>query len=193
MNNNLNMNMIKKISIFLLCLFISSCSGFTSGAGLKFRNGSGIGENLKDGTYVMFQKPLGKCGASIKFFGILVPIIPVWFSANSCEKSFDIEFAGSVSNPKLGQEADIKLRYGGVIYYPVAVEKLTMLYGKKGEHKSEYGRKFKFKINSFQKFKMADDKAIIISGKTKDGKKFTEEIPVKWGVMNYNNWAVPGV
>ena len=40
---------------------------------------------------------------------------------------------------------------------------------------------------------MADDKAIIISGKTKDGKKFTEEIPVKWGVMNYNNWAVPGV
>ncbi len=66
MNNNLNMNMIKKISIFLLCLSISSCSGFTSGAGLKFKTGNRVAE-LKDGTFIMFQKPLGKCGASVNF------------------------------------------------------------------------------------------------------------------------------
>jgi hypothetical protein len=38
---------------------------------------------------------------------------------------------------------------------------------------------------------MADDKAIIVIGKTKDGKEFIEELPVKWGVMTYYNWSFP--
>jgi hypothetical protein len=183
--------MIKKLLTLTLCLIITSCNGFTSGAGLKFKTGNRDVE-LKSGTFVMFQEPLGKCGASVTFFGILLPIIPVWFRSNSCEKSFDIDFTGAVSIPKLGQNANIKLKYNGVIYDPVAVEKLVMFYGKNGEHQSEYGKKFKFKIDNFWKFRMADDKAIIIIGKTEDGKEFTEELPVKWGIMTYNYWEVPG-
>ena len=58
------------------------------------------------------------------------------------------------------------------------------------ENKLQFGRKFKFKIDDFRKFKGADDKAIIISGKI-DGKKFTEELPVKWGLMLYKNPSIP--
>ena len=39
---------------------------------------------------------------------------------------------------------------------------------------------------------MANDKAIIVIGKTEDGKEFTEELTVKWGVMTCSNWALPG-
>lgn len=67
-----------------------------------------------------------------------------------------------------------------------------MFYGINGEHKSEYGKKFKFKIDNFWKFRMANDKAIIVIGKTEDGKEFTEELTVKWGVMTCSNWALPG-
>ena len=184
--------MIKKILTLILCLVISSCAGFTSGAGLKFRTGNSRNVELKDGTFAMFQKPIGNCGASVTFFGILLPIIPVWFISNTCEKSFEIDFVGAVTIPTLGQEASIKLKYNGIVYDPVAIEKLAMFYGKKGEHKSEYGRKFKFKIDNFWKFRVADDKAIIIMGKI-NGKEFIEEIPVKWGVITYNNWSIPGV
>ncbi len=177
----------------MLCLTISSCTGFTSGAGLKLKTGNSRVAKLKDGTFVDFEKPIGRCGASIAFFGILIPIIPVWLSSNSCEKSFDIDFIGAAHIPKLGQEANIKLKYNGVIYDPVVVEKLIAYYGKNGEHQSEYGKKFKFKIDNFWKFRMADDKAIIIIGKVTGGKDFTEELPVKWGVMTYNHWALPGV
>jgi hypothetical protein len=38
---------------------------------------------------------------------------------------------------------------------------------------------------------MADDKAIIVIGKTENGKEFTEELPVKWGVMTYYHWSFP--
>jgi hypothetical protein len=38
---------------------------------------------------------------------------------------------------------------------------------------------------------MANDKVIIVSGKTKDGKEFTEELPVKWGVALYKEWSFP--
>ena len=188
--------MIRKILTLTLCLIISSCSGFTSGAGLKFKTENRT-ENrfvkLKNGTFATFQEPIGKCGASITFFGILLPIIPVWFSLNSCEQSFDIDFTGASGVPRLGQDTKIKLKYNGIIYDPVAVEKLVMFYGRNGEHQSEYGKKFKFKIDDFWKFRMDDDKAIIIIGKTEDGKEFSEELPVKWGVMTYSNWAVPGV
>ena len=188
--------MIKKILTIILCLIISSCSGFTSGAGLKFKTENRT-ENkfvkLKNGTFATFQEPIGDCGSSITFFGILLPVIPVWFSLNICEKSFNIDFTGTSGVPRLEQDTKIKLKYNGIIYDPITVEKLVMFYGKNGENKSEYGKKFKFKINNFWKFRMADDKAIIISGKTEDGKEFTEELPVKWDVMIYNNWALPGV
>ena len=188
--------MIKKILVILLCLSNSGCSGFTSGAGLKFKTENRT-ENrfvkLKNGTFATFQEPIGKCGASVTFFGILLPIVPVWFNLNRCETSFNIDFTGGSGVPRLRQDANIKLKFNGVIHDPFAVEKLVMFYGKNAEYQSEYGRRFKFKIDNFWKFRMTDDKVIIVSGKTEDGKEFTEELPVEWGVMTYNGWALPGV
>ena len=97
-----------------------------------------------------------------------------------CEKGFDVSISGvEVSNTKL--------KYNGTVYDPVIIEKLIEPY----KTKYEYGKKFKFQIPNFWKFRMADDKAIIVSGKTKDGKEFSEELPVKWGVMTYYNWSFP--
>ena len=178
--------MIKKLLTLTLCLIISSCSGFTSGAGLKLKTGDSY---VKLGNEVIsFEKPTGNCGASVVFFGIVLPVIPVWFNFNSCEKAFDIKVTGI---QRLGEDAKIKLKYNGVTYDPVSVEKLTMLYGKKGEYQAEYGKKFRFKVENFWKFRMADDKAVIISGKV-DGKDFIGELPVKWGIMTYDNWLIPG-
>ena len=178
--------MIKKLLTLTLCLIISSCSGFTSGAGLKLKTGDSY---VKLGNEVIsFEKPAGNCGASVVFFGIVLPVIPVWFNFNSCEKAFDIKVTGI---QRLGEDAKIKLKYNGVTYDPVSVEKLTMLYGKKGEYQAEYGKKFRFKVENFWKFRMADDKAVIISGKV-DGKDFIGELPVKWGIMTYDNWVIPG-
>lgn len=53
------------------------------------------------------------------------------------------------------------------------------------------GRNFIFKIPSFWKFRIADDKVIIVNVKTEGGKEFTEEVPVKWGVMSYHHWSFP--
>jgi hypothetical protein len=107
-----------------------------------------------------------------------LPLIPVWLNLNRCEKSFDVSISGlGISNAKL--------KYNGTIKDPVVVEKLR-------ETEYEYyEKKFKFKIDNFWKFRMADDKTIIVSGKTKDGKEFTEELPVKWGVALYNEWSFP--
>ncbi len=179
--------MIKKTLTFVLCLVIFNCSGFTSGAGLKLKTGNNYVKFGKE--VISFEQPAGKCGANVIFFGILLPIIPVWFNSNSCEKSFDIDIVGI---QRLGEDSKIKLKYSNTIYEPIAVEKLAMLYGKKGESRAEYGKKFKFKIENFWKFRIANDKAIIIKGKA-DGKDFEGEIPVKWGITTYNNWAIPGV
>lgn len=180
--------MIRKILTLTLCLIISSCSGFTSGAGLKLKTGDHF-VKLGNEQFIVFEKPIGNCGASVIFFGIILPVIPVWLNLNSCEKGFDVEVTGI---QKLGEDAKIKLKYNGIIYDPVSTEKLTMFYGKKGEYQAEYSKKFKFKIDNFWKFRMADDKAIIVNGKV-DGKDFIGELPVKWGVMTYNSWAIPGV
>lgn len=179
--------MIKKLlTLLTLCFVISSCSGFTSGAGLKLKTGDNY---VKLGTkFISFEKPAGNCGGSVIFFGIILPVIPVWVTLNSCEEAFDLRVTGI---QELGEDAKIKLKYNGVIYDPVSIENLTMLYGKKGEYQAEYGKKFRFKIENFWKFRMADDKVIIISGKI-DGKYFVGELPVKWGIMTYNNWVIPG-
>lgn len=186
---------MKKISILILCLILSSCGGFTEVAGLKFKkevNSKTHGGNpgftgdvvkLNSVTTVAFERPIGKCGASVSFFGILLPVIPVWLNFNSCDKSFDIDIYGF--------EILAKLKYNGTTYEPIKVEKLIEVHVQDEKYKYEYGRKFKFKIDNFWKFRMADDKAIIVIGKTKDGKEFTEELPVKWGVMTYYNWYLP--
>ena len=184
--------MIRKLLILTLCLIVSSCGGATFVAGLKFKKEVGAETNLgnpgftsdvvklSSGKFIGFERPIGDCGAGVSFFGIILPVIPVWANLNSCEKSFDVSISGlEISNAKL--------KYNGTIYDPVDVEKLIEPY----KTKYEYGKKFKFKIDNFWKFRMADDKAIIVSGKTKDGKEFTEELPVKWGVMIYYNWAFP--
>jgi hypothetical protein len=198
--------MIKKISLIILCLSISSCGGFTYVAGLKFKKEVGAkthGGNpgftsdttkLSNGIIIGFDRPIGKCGGGLTFFGILLPVIPVWFTMNSCEKEFVIVDAGG--DIKL----DLKLKYNGNIYEPnFTGNKVTYdgnVYAPQTNVKGEIGYsystpEFKFKIDNFWQFRMADDKAIIVIGKTKDGKEFTEELPVKWGVMTYNNWAIP--
>jgi hypothetical protein len=188
--------MIRKIFLIILCLSISGCGGFNVAAGIKFKkevNAKSFAGNpgftgdsviLNIDTGITFERPIGKCGAGITFFGILLPVIPVWFDLNSCERSFDIDVIGI---QRFGEDANLKLRYNGIIYSSVAVEKLIEPY----KTKYEYGKKFKFKIDNFWQFRMADDKAIIVSGKTKDGKEFTKELPVKWGVVTYYHWSFP--
>jgi len=197
--------MIRKILALMLCLIICGCGGFTKVAGLKFKNSVNIKPNsggnpnslfdvveLNNGTIVGFDRPIGKCGAGITFFGIALPVIPVWFTMNSCEKEFVIVAAGG--------GAKLNLKYNGNIYEPTFTENKVIydgnIYAPPTNVKGEIGYarstpEFKFKIENFWKFRMADDKAIIVSGKTKDGKDFTEELPVKWGVMTYYNWAIP--
>lgn len=184
--------MINKLLVFALCLIVSSCGGATFVAGLKFKKEVGakthVGNpgftsdsvKLKNGMIIGFDRPIGNCGAGVKFFGIILPVIPVWLNLNSCEKNFDI----NISSLEI---SSAKLKYNNTIYDPIEVEKLIEPY----KTKYEYGKKFKFKIDNFWQFQMSDDKAIIVIGKTKDGKEFTEELPVKWGVMTYNNWAFP--
>ena len=184
--------MIRKLLILTLCLIVSSCGGISIVAGLKFKSSVDIGPDtggnpnslsdaakLSNGKFIIFERPIGKCGGGVNFFGIILPIIPVWMNLNSCEKSFDV----NISSLEI---SGAQLKYNNTVYEPVVIEKLI-------EHMTEYeyGKKFKFKIDNFWKFRMADDKAIIVSGKTKDGKEFTEELPVKWGVMTYYNWAFP--
>ena len=188
--------MIKKLLTLTLCLIISSCGGISVGAGLKFKKEVDVksyGGNpgftsdvvrLKNNTVISFERPISNCGAGVTFFGVILPIIPVWINLNNCTKSFDIKISGlEVSN------ADLK--YNNIIYDPVAVEKLIEIHGQREEYKYEYGKKFKFQISNFWKFRMADDKAIIVSGKTKDGQYFTEELPVIWGVIPYDEWSFP--
>jgi hypothetical protein len=182
--------MIRKILTLTLCLILFSCVGFNSSAGLKFETGNEV-VKLKNGELINFETPIGDCGAKVVFFGILLPVIPIWFRANSCEKSFDIAFNSIVGNPKLWREANIKLKYRGDIHDPITVEKISEYYYMlRGEQNLQYDRKFKFRIDDFRKFKTSDDKAIIISGKI-DGKKFTEELPVRWGVILYKNPSIP--
>lgn len=179
-----------------MCLTISSCGGYTYVAGLKFKKEVGAetaGGNpgftsdsvkLKNSLIIGFDRPIGDCGAGVTFFGILLPIIPVGINLNNCEKSFDIKISGlEISNAKL--------KYNSIAYEPIATEKLIETHEGEPGYKYEYGKKFKFQIPNFWNFRMADDKAIIVIGKTKDGKNFIEELPVKWGVMTYYNWSFP--
>ena len=183
--------MIRKIILILLCLSISSCGGFSVVSGLKFKKAVKAETNagnasftddvvtLKNEKFISFNRPIGKCGAGITFFGIILPIIPVWITLNNCEEDFIINFYGTW---QMKNNVDLKLKYNGTIYHAVSIENIT---------KDGYRKKYKFTINNFWKFRMADDKAIIVTGKTEDGKEFTQELPVKWGVMVYNNWAIP--
>ena len=180
-----------------LCLIISSCGGFSVVAGLKFKKSVGAKSNagnasftedtLKLGSkgYVSFKRPMGKCGASITFFGIILPVIPVWVTLNDCKKEFAIDFSGPTGEE---DKVTMKLKYNGNVYDSVYTKELAHEY--KGE-KYIYGKKYKFKIDNFWKFRMADDKTIIVTGKTESGEEFTQELPVKWGIMIYNNWAIP--
>ncbi len=185
--------MIRKLFTLTLCLIISSCGGFSVGAGLKFKKKvdakthagnpgfTGDGVALDISTGVVFERPIGKCGANVTFFGILLPVIPVWMAFNSCEKEFVIS---SSSKEIVG----LKLKYNGIIHDIIITEKWEK---KHGDQVYMDGKKFKFKIDNFWKFRMADDKAIIVIVKTNDGKEFTKELPVKWGLMTYYHWSFP--
>ncbi len=182
--------MIRKIFTLTLCLALSCCVGFNSSTGLKFEKGNEA-VKLKNGELINFETPIGDCGSKAVFFGILIPVIPIWFRTNSCEKSFDITFDSIVSDLKLWREASVKLKYGGYLHEPITIEKISdHYYTLKGKQKLQYSRKFKFRIDDFQKFKTYEDKAIIISGKIA-GKEFAEELPVRWGMVLYKNPSIP--
>jgi hypothetical protein len=184
--------MIKKIFYLILsiilCLTITSCGGATFMAGLKFKKSVNSNSNagnpsfttdvvkLSNKKFIGFSRPMGNCGAGVTFFGIVLPIIPIWVTLNSCEKSFVIAVEGK-------KELDLRIRYDNNIYDPISIEsKVVNAY-----NTTEY----KFQIPNFWSFRMADEKSIIVITKTADGKNFTEELPVKWGVMAYNSWAIP--
>ncbi len=186
--------MIRKLLVIILCLTLFSCGGFSIVAGAKFKKEVFVKSNrgnpnsttdlvkIGDKNYINFPRPIGNCGGKITFFGVLLPIIPVWFNFNSCEENFEINVSGS-------EVLDIKLKYRGKIEEAIAVERKSNF-----THAStvyELFTTYKFKIDNFWNFRIADDKAIIISGKTKDGEIFTEELPVSWGIMQYYNWSFP--
>lgn len=185
--------MIKKILMLSLYLMISNCGGFNAASGLKFKkeidtksfagNPGFTGDvvRLKNDRFISFERPIGECGTNITFFGILLPVIPVWITLNSCDEEFVIN---STSNGIV----DLKLKYNGKLYDSIAIEKWEK---KHGDQVYMDGKKFKFKIPNFWKFRMADDKAIIITTEAKDGQKFTDELPVKWGAMTYRHWSFP--
>ena len=193
--------MIKKILTLALCLIVSSCGGISVRASIKFKkpvDAESLGGNpgytkdvvkLNNGTIISFPRPIGNCGAGITFFGVILPVIPVWLNLNRCEENFTIAIPKPFSTSNLAEVSNAKLKYNGVIYDPIAVEKKIdvtrswTLYGSLTD--------YKFQIPNFWQFRMADDKAIIVSGKTEDGKEFTEELPVKWGAVLYNEWSFP--
>lgn len=169
--------MIKKLLILTLCCFIPGCGGGTFVAGLKFKKEVGAETNpgnpgftsdvvkLKSGKFIGFERPIGKCGAGVTFFGIILPIVPVWANLNSCEKGFEVNISGL-------EVSKAMLRYNNVTYNPISVEILAEPY----KTKYEYGRKFKFKMDDFQEFRFANDKLIIVTAKAKDGTEFTQEL-----------------
>ena len=193
--------MIRKLLILTLCLIVSSCGGISVRAGVKFKKpvdaksyagNPGFTKDLvklSNGTIISFLRPIGDCGAGITFFGVILPVIPVWLNLNRCEENFTIAIPKPFSTSAIAEVSNAKLKYNGIVYDPITVEKQIdvtrswTLYGLLTE--------FKFQIPNFWKFRMADDKAIIVSGKTKDGKEFTEELPVKWGIALYNEWSFP--
>jgi len=78
--------------------------------------------------------------------------------------------------------SNLQLKYNGKIYD--AFDSSEKLMDDAGYVR---GTRYKFKIDSFWKFRMADDKALIVTGK--DG--FVQELLVELGVVNYYNWSFP--
>jgi hypothetical protein len=175
--------MIKKTLILLLCLTIANCGGFTKISGLKFKNSVNVKTNsgnagftedvvkLNNGKFVGFLRPIGNCGGGVTFFGVILPIVPVKFTLNNCNDSFYIQTESQ-------EIVNLKLKYNSNIFYDsISVKKIT---------KDGYRKKFQFKIENFSDFKNAQDLAIIVIGDN-----FTQELPLTWGVMTYNNWSFP--
>lgn len=180
--------MIKKVILLLLCLSTLSCGGVTYVAGLKFRSSVNSESNrgnpnstmdiviLDNGNRISFERPIGQCGFRVSFFGVLLPIIPINFSLNNCNKELTIS---SSSNKIL----DLKIRYNKITYDAKRIE----VWEKSHQGKVYMrGKSYKFYIADFWQFRMADDKAIIVTGNG-----FTEKLPVKWGIMPYYNWVIP--
>lgn len=181
--------MIKKLFIILLCFNLTSCGGFSFRTGLKFDksvnartdrgNPSRTGDTLKlnNEKWGVFYRPMGECGTGVVFFVFVVLPVPVWFHTNMCEKELIIETS-------FNDIMNLQLKYNDKVHD--AVEKKvtyveTVLFRPTG-NKTEY----KFKIDNFWKFKFAKDKALIIT--SKDG--LVQELPVKWGIVWYNDWSI---
>ena len=83
-----------------MCLIVSSCGGISVRANIKFKkpvDAESLGGNpgytkdvvkLNNGTIISFPRPIGNCGAGITFFGVILPVIPVWLNLNRCEENF---------------------------------------------------------------------------------------------------------
>ena len=174
--------MIRKLLIIILCLIVSSCGGVTFVTGLNFKKEVESGANggnpgftsdsvkLSSGKFIGFARPMGNCGAGVTFFGIALPIIPIKFTFNNCDENFYIKTESK-------EILNLKLKYGDNVYEAISIKKIT---------KDEYRKEFRFKILDFSDFKAANDVVIIVVGDN-----FTQELPVKWGVMTYNNWSFP--
>jgi hypothetical protein len=87
----------------------------------------------------------------ITFFGIVLLIIPVWFHLNSCNNEIII----SSDSEKIQA---LQLKYNDKIYntFNVGIPIETPKMFRSGGYKI-----YKFKIDSFWKFKFADDKTLI--------------------------------
>ena len=123
--------MIKKILCTLLCLTFISCGGFTKVAGLKFNKLGNSHPNYGNAgftddaikldnreKFIGFMRPMGECGGGVSFFGILLPIIPVGFTLNSCEENFFITTEGH-------EILNLKIKYGNTTHDYISLEKIT--------------------------------------------------------------------
>jgi len=186
--------MIKKILILLTLIITTSCVGFSIKAGVKFHktvdahtlhgNPGYIADNvrLQNLDVIYFPRVLGECGGGVTLSCILVPVIPVWIYLNKCHERFYINIPGSLVT-------NIRIKYNGIIYDPITVESHINFAHSGIVH--AVLKKYKFKIENFWKFRMADDKTMIVNGKDGSGKEFEEHIPIKWGIMLYYNWNFP--
>lgn len=182
--------MIKKLFIILLCFNLVGCGGLSFRGGLKFDksvdaehdsgnpNRTGDTVKLNNGKYGTFYRPMGKCGAGIMIFVAVVIPVPVWLYTNTCNKELTIETS-------FNNIANLQLKYNGKIHN--AVEKKTSYIELASFRPTGNNGKYKFKIDSFRKFKRAKDKVLIVT--TQDGS--VQELPIKWGIMTYNNWCFP--
>lgn len=183
------MRKLRIATVLLMLLSLNNCSIiFYKGSGVFKESPSveykkpecsyeecGRRTNLEDRAYITMPdnkeielRYFGLCGGGVDLFGIILPIIPIDFHKNTCEKN-----GFYVSSVKKYPNLRFNIKYDGKIY-----EQQIKDYG--------YIKTVSFPISNFKEFKKAKDKTLIIHKKTKDGKTIIKEVPFEWKIKTHS-------